>query len=55
MVEPSGSVALGPQYGRVKIGGLSLEDAEKAVAAHLKKTLRGTPRFKSRSVAGETT
>jgi tetratricopeptide (TPR) repeat protein len=40
VVEPSGSVALGPQFGRVKIGGLSLEDAEKAVAAHLKQTLR---------------
>jgi beta-lactamase regulating signal transducer with metallopeptidase domain/protein involved in polysaccharide export with SLBB domain len=40
VVEPSGSVALGPQYGRVKIGSLSLEDAEKVVAAHLKETLR---------------
>jgi hypothetical protein len=40
VIEPSGSIALGPQYGRVKIGGLSLEDAEKAVAAHLKQTLR---------------
>jgi hypothetical protein len=40
VVEPSGSVALGPQYGRIKIGSLSLEDAEKAVAAHLKETLR---------------
>jgi beta-lactamase regulating signal transducer with metallopeptidase domain len=40
VVEPSGSVALGPQFGRVKIGGLSLEEAEKAVAAHLKQTLR---------------
>jgi hypothetical protein len=39
-VEPSGSVALGPQHGRVKIGGLSLEDAEKAIAAHLEEKLR---------------
>jgi hypothetical protein len=40
VVEPSGSVALGPQYGRAKIAGLTLEDAEKAVTAHLKQTLR---------------
>jgi beta-lactamase regulating signal transducer with metallopeptidase domain len=40
-VEPSGSVPLGPVYGRVKVGGLTLEEAEKAIATHLSKMLQG--------------
>jgi RNA polymerase sigma factor (sigma-70 family) len=39
-VEPSGKVALGFSYGRVKIQGLSLEEAEVAVKAHLKALLK---------------
>jgi len=37
-VEPAGTIALGPAYGRVKVAGLSLEDAEKALKEHLEKT-----------------
>lgn len=36
VVEPSGTVALGPQYGRTQIAGLTLEDAERAVTRQLK-------------------
>ncbi len=39
-VEPSGMVALGPEYGRAKIVGLSLEGAEDAVKKALSRTLR---------------
>jgi hypothetical protein len=39
VVEPSGSVALGPVYGRVKVAGMSLEEAEKAIEAHLRQQL----------------
>jgi beta-lactamase regulating signal transducer with metallopeptidase domain/protein involved in polysaccharide export with SLBB domain len=35
IVEPSGSVALGPAYGRAKVGSLTLEEAETAIAKHL--------------------
>lgn len=40
LVEPNGSVALGPMYGRVKVAGLTLEDAEKALTDHLQKQLK---------------
>jgi protein involved in polysaccharide export with SLBB domain len=40
MVEPSGAVPLGPLYGRVKVAGMTLEEAETAVAAHLRQQLR---------------
>ncbi len=39
-VEDTGKVALGPGYGRVSVGGLSIEEAEAAVKAHLSKLLR---------------
>jgi hypothetical protein len=35
-VEPGGTIALGPLYGRAKVGGLSLEDAEHAISVHLR-------------------
>lgn len=38
-VEPKGTVALGPAYGRVKVSGLTLEEAEKAIQKHLDKIL----------------
>jgi hypothetical protein len=40
VVEPSGSVALGPMYGRAKVAGLTLEDAEKVVTEHLQKQVK---------------
>ena len=39
-VEASGKIMLGPSYGRVKIDGLTLEDAEKAIIKHLQKEIR---------------
>ncbi len=39
-VEPGGTVPLGPAYGRVNIKGLTLEEAEAAVAKHLRETLQ---------------
>jgi RNA polymerase sigma factor (sigma-70 family) len=36
VVEPSGKIALGPSYGRVYVGNMTLEEAEKAVAEHLR-------------------
>ncbi len=39
-VEPSGKVALGPNYGRVDIKGLTLEEAEAAINKHLADVLR---------------
>lgn len=38
-VEPSGKVALGPIYGRVKVAGSTLEDAEKKIIAKLEDLL----------------
>jgi beta-lactamase regulating signal transducer with metallopeptidase domain len=40
VVEPSGSIALGPMYGRANVAGLPLEEAEKAIITHLQKQLR---------------
>jgi hypothetical protein len=40
IVEPSGAVALGPSYGRVQVGGLSLVEAERAIVEHLKQFFR---------------
>jgi hypothetical protein len=39
-VEASGKLPLGPPYGRVKIDGLRLEEAEEVVLKHLKQMLR---------------
>jgi polysaccharide export outer membrane protein len=39
LVEPGGMLNLGPGYGKVKVGGLSLEEATAAVTAQLKRTL----------------
>lgn len=39
LVEPAGTVALGPAYGRVKVQNLSLAEAEKAVTKKLKEIL----------------
>jgi hypothetical protein len=36
LVEPGGTLPLGPTYGRVKVGGLTLSEAEVAVRDHLK-------------------
>ena len=38
-LEPTGQVALGAGYGRVHLGGLTLEQAEAAIAEHLSKVL----------------
>jgi hypothetical protein len=40
VIEPEGTVALGAAYGRVKISGLSLVEAEQAVADQLKTMLK---------------
>jgi beta-lactamase regulating signal transducer with metallopeptidase domain len=37
VVESSGTIALGPLYGRVKVSGLTLEEAEQAIREHLLK------------------
>ncbi len=39
VVDPAGEVALGPQYGRVKIAGLDYLEAEEAVRRHLRSVL----------------
>ena len=39
-VEPEGTVALGSEYGRVKVDGLSLVEAEQAIQTKLKDVLR---------------
>jgi polysaccharide export outer membrane protein len=39
LVEPSGTVSLGPAYGKVKVSGLSLEEANEAVERHLSRIL----------------
>jgi RNA polymerase sigma factor (sigma-70 family) len=39
-VEPAGTLPLGAAYGRVKVKGLKLEEAEKAVQDHLRKYLK---------------
>jgi polysaccharide export outer membrane protein len=39
LVEPGGMLNLGPGYGKVKVGGLSLEEAADAVVKKLKETL----------------
>jgi len=39
LVEPSGMLNLGAAYGKVKVGGLSLEEASDAVVKQLKRTL----------------
>jgi polysaccharide export outer membrane protein len=39
LIEPGGMLNLGPGYGKVKVGGLSLEEAGAAVTKQLKRTL----------------
>src|SRR5262245_36466780 len=39
LIEPGGMLNLGPGYGKVKVGGLSLEEAAAAVTRHLKRIL----------------
>ncbi|MEN6407080.1 MAG: polysaccharide biosynthesis/export family protein [Thermoguttaceae bacterium] len=39
LVEPDGNVALGPLYGRANVRGLTMEQAEAAIAKQLQKTL----------------
>ncbi len=40
LVEPGGLLNLGPSYGKVRVGGLSLEEAQEATTKHLKRTLQ---------------
>jgi len=40
VVEPGGMLDLGPSYGKVMVGGQSLEEAQDSVFRHLKRTLR---------------
>jgi polysaccharide export outer membrane protein len=40
LIEPGGMLNLGPGYGKVKVGGLSLEEAADAVVVQLRKTLQ---------------
>ena len=40
VVEPGGMLDLGPSYGKVMVGGQSLEEAQDAVFRHLKRILR---------------
>jgi polysaccharide export outer membrane protein len=40
VVEPGGMLDLGPSYGKVMVGGQSLEEARDSVFRHLKRTLR---------------
>ena len=40
LVEPGGMLNLGPAYGKVKVGGLSLDEAEAAVLKQLRRTLK---------------
>ena len=44
LVDPSGQVSLGPAYGRVRVKGLSAEEAEGPVERKLAETLRGNPK-----------
>lgn len=39
LVEPDGSIALGPLYGRAKVNGMTVEQAEQIITQQLKKTL----------------
>jgi hypothetical protein len=39
LVEPGGTIALGPAYGRAKVAALTLEEADRAVTTHLEKTI----------------
>jgi hypothetical protein len=39
-VEPSGTIALGPGYGRLRVAGMSVEQAESAVRQHLSRLLQ---------------
>lgn len=40
LVEPGGMLNLGPSYGKVRVGQLSLEEAQEAVTKHLKRVLQ---------------
>jgi|LakMenEpi03Aug12_release.lakeMendotaPanAssembly.Ray.scaffolds.fasta_scaffold04960_16 polysaccharide export outer membrane protein len=40
VVEPGGMLDLGPSYGKVMVGGQSLEEAQDAIFRHLKRVLR---------------
>jgi polysaccharide export outer membrane protein len=40
LIEPSGMLNLGPAYGKVKVGDLSLEEATEVVTKHLKRLLK---------------
>ena len=40
LVEPSGKIALGPEYGRVQVSGLTVEEAEVLVREQLAKYIR---------------
>jgi protein involved in polysaccharide export with SLBB domain len=41
MISPEGTINLGFNYGSVRIGGMTLEEAEVAVRSHLNKILKG--------------
>lgn len=39
-VDPSGMIDLGPSYGKVKVAGMTLDEAETAIDKHLRKVLK---------------
>ena len=46
-VQPGGEINLGVNYGTVRVGGMAIEDAEKAILSELKKKLKN-PRVQAR-------
>jgi protein involved in polysaccharide export with SLBB domain/beta-lactamase regulating signal transducer with metallopeptidase domain len=52
IVEPSGTVALGPMYGRTEVKGLTVEEAERAIVKQLKKVLQDPEPDVSVNLAG---
>jgi hypothetical protein len=42
LVEPGGMLSLGAGYGKIKIGGLAIKDAEAEIAKHIASTPNGS-------------
>ncbi|MCL2304188.1 MAG: polysaccharide biosynthesis/export family protein [Planctomycetaceae bacterium] len=47
LVQPGGEIELGVSYGKVQVGGMSIEDAERMILSELKKKLKN-PRVQAR-------